>query len=65
MFLILNIIKIRCRNKIEDNILKESLNLYINGKLLQFFFEKVIITKFNRKLIIDVFQNLKEYHVPF
>jgi hypothetical protein len=55
-FSVINIIKIRLRNKIEDVFLTDSLMLYI---------EREIDVKFSTYLIIDDFRDLKERQFPF
>jgi hypothetical protein len=55
-FSAMNIIKIRLRNKIEDEHLTNSLILYI---------KKEIIATFSTDLIIDDFRDKKTRRVPF
>ena len=55
-FSIMNIIKNRLHNKMEDDFLMDSIILYI---------EKEIAAKFGTESIIDDFRDLKERRVPF
>ena len=55
-FSIMNIIKNRLHNKMEDDFLMDSMILYI---------EKEIAAKFGTESIIDDFRDLKERRVPF
>ena len=55
-FSAMNIIKNRLRNKMEDDFLMDSMNLYI---------EKEIAAKFGTKSIIDDFQDLKDRRFHF
>jgi hypothetical protein len=56
VFSIMNIVKTKFRNKIEDGFLTDSLMLYI---------ERKIAATFNIDSIIDDFQDMKERRVPF
>jgi hypothetical protein len=56
VFSIMNIVKTKFRNKIEDEFLTDSLMLYI---------EREIAATFSIHSIIDDFQDMKEQRVPF
>jgi hypothetical protein len=55
-FSVMNIVKIRLRNKIEDEFLTDSLMLYI---------KKEIVAMFSTDSIIDDFRDMKTRWVPF
>jgi hypothetical protein len=55
-FLVMNIVKTRLRNKIEDEFLTNSLMLYI---------EREIVTTFSTDSIINDFHDMKKRKVPF
>ena len=52
----MKVVKTNLRNKMENDFLTDSFMLYI---------EKDITSKFNLDSIIDDFEDLKEYQVPF
>ena len=55
-FSAMKVVKTNLRNKIENDFLTNSLMLYI---------ENDIVSIFNLDSIIDDFEDLKEYQVPF
>ena len=55
-FSVMKVVKTNLRNKIENDFLTNSLMLYI---------ENDIVSTFSLDSIIDDFEDLKEYQVPF